>query len=174
MLEILAEKGEIDERVAELEGAREAVDELAREVEEGVVEKLFAMVKEGGVDEELLEATEAFIGLLCNLDQPTHAEILLYLSSHDALVHKMLTTSMLSLSPAIVEKHTATMDDGLADKFHDDEYKFNEFSAMTEWTRNFGRISEFYLDQKRVTMASEEQMKKVDELARQFLDATKN
>ena len=86
----------------------------------------------------------------------------------------MLTTSMLSLSPAIVEKHTATMDDGLADKFHDDEYKFNEFSAMTEWTRNFGRISEFYLDQKRVTMASEEQMKKVDELARQFLDATKN
>ena len=43
----------------------------------------------------------------------------------------MLTTEPQSLSLEIVEEHTQKMDEGLADKFHEEG---SEYSLMTEWT----------------------------------------
>ena len=73
----------------------------------------------------------------------------------------MVELDPLTLTFDVVQHHTNTLDEGLADKFHEEG---SEFSKIMEWTLNFGRIAEHYLEQQKVQKAFDEQHAKTQKL----------
>ena len=72
----LTEKEDIDEKVCEINSstAREDLDDLAKELEEKTTQKLSSIL-EDEADEELITGVHAFVGLLCNVKEPTIDQI---------------------------------------------------------------------------------------------------
>ena len=61
------------------------MDDLAKELEEKTTKKLYGLLDDL-VDEDIIRGVRAFVGLLCNCEEPSLAQLRDTLESHDTLL----------------------------------------------------------------------------------------